>query len=451
MELLGKHGYLQEAEDYYHRLCERLALEERTPDPRTQKTAQNLCIKQITDSSRIEAKISLNIKQALHSHTKDGTHVPFSHRITPSIVGTYEPEDHKRLLESVTPQEKDLESDSIMDRREASKHLGMLGLTLFTAPYRLLDGFPSTSPRRSSIDRETLTLFNALTGTCLQLSEGNQLRTAERVLWSYLPEVETFAQQHSEHQRFAANIVAQSYLIAASLVGHHNDLHARQQFSKQAWHYGMLAQDCNLQVAALRQLAVTFDYLECPQKVLQTYHQALPHLKDVSPRLRACIYAALSGVYAQLKQKQEATRFIGLAYEHFPETTEDEPNFLRLINANYHTIILWDGLNHLELNQPQRAEKIFAQLEVLTPTPQIPERIRIELLNYRSKAFTAVKNMEQACTYLEVAVNASLDLHSERRLQESFTVFQQIRQQWPHEQKVQQLEELFFHALINHK
>lgn len=195
---------------------------------------------------------------------------------------------------------------------------------------------------------------------------------------------------------------------------------------------------------------MTFDYLERPQKVLQTYQRALPYLDTISPRLRACIYAALSGVYAQLKQKQEAVRFIGLAYEHFPETTENEPSFLRLINANYHTIILWDGLNHLELDQSQRAEQIFAQLDILTPTVQIPERIRIELLNYRSKAFIAVKNMEQACTYLEGAVNASVKLQSERRLREAFIVFQHLRERWPHEQRVQRLGDLFFHSLINH-
>ena len=143
--------------------------------------------------------------------------------------------------------------------------------------------------------------------------------------------------------------------------------------------------------------------------------------------------SSLSGVYAQLQLKQEAAHFISLAYEHFPTTTEDEPNFLRLINANYHTIVLWDALNQLELNQPQRAEQTLTQLDVLMPTPQIPERIRIELLNYRAKAFTAVQQMEQACTYLEVAVDASIALHSERRLRESFTIFQQVRERWFHE------------------
>jgi tetratricopeptide (TPR) repeat protein len=434
LELLGKRDCGQEALTYYQRLCQELELEGRAPSQRTQHTMQNVCAEQNTSF-----------------HRRDETSAPFSPTDTQRIIETPEPEAPERLLELETVQETDLESGIVVDRREASKHLGILGLTLFTAPYRLFDTFPSSaSPRQLKIDSETLRPFHMLTETCLRLSEGSQLMTAERVLWSYLPDVEAFAQQPSKQQRFAANIVSQNYLLAASLVGHRNDLQARQRFSEQAWLYGTLAQDCNLQVAALRQLAVTFDYLERPQKVLHTYQRALPYLNDVSPRLRACIYAALSGVYAQLKQKQEAARFIGLAYEHFPATTEDEPNFLRLINANYHTIILWDGLNQLELNQPQRAERIFTQLDVLAPTLQIPERIRVELLNYRAKVFSAVQNMEQACTYLEVAINASVELHSERRLRESFIIFQHVRERWPHEQRVQQLGDRFFHTLINH-
>jgi tetratricopeptide (TPR) repeat protein len=123
--------------------------------------------------------------------------------------------------------------------------------------------------------------------------------------------------------------------------------------------------------------------------------------------------------------------------------------FLRLINASYHTIVLWDGLNHLELGLPQRAEKILSQLHVLSPTKQILERIRIELLCYQAQALAAVGNMEQAVAYLEMAVKASLAIKSSRRFQEAFSVYQKIRENWSRESKVQNLGDLFIQHSIN--
>ncbi len=289
---------------------------------------------------------------------------------------------------------------------------------------------------------ETLESFATLTEICRQLSEGSELKTTERILWSYLPRVESIAKLSFKDQRKAADIVSQSYLLAASLAGHHNNLQARHQLSEQALLYGKLAQDRNLQIAALRQLSITFDYLECPDKVLQIYQQTFPYINEISPLLRACIYAGVSGAYAQLKQKQEALRFIDLAYEHFPTHPEHEPSFLHII-CRYSTLIFFDGLNHLDLGQSHEAEKVLARIDGLQPKIQIPERVRIELLNYQIEVFTVLKYMEQACTYLEAAAKASLVVGSERRFQESFALFQQMQNVWPNETQVQELRDLF--------
>jgi transcriptional regulator with XRE-family HTH domain len=301
----------------------------------------------------------------------------------------------------------------------------------------------------SAIDEETLTQFGALTETCMNLSEGSQLERAERILWSYLPEVEVMAQQSSEYQKRAASITSQGYLIAASLVGHHNDLQARQRFSEQALLYGDLAQDHTLQVAALRQLAATFSYLKLPQQVMQTYQRALPSIGDVPPLLRSCIYAALSGVFAQFQQKQDAYHFIGLAYKSFGEHEGDEPYFLRAINASQNLLIHWDGKNHLLLGEPQRAEQVFMRLDVLDPTLKLPKRIRIEAINNRARMFIAVGNMEQACMYLEVAMKTAVEIRSQLRLQEVVATFQSLKSTWPSEKKVQELGDLFLQHLVN--
>lgn len=299
------------------------------------------------------------------------------------------------------------------------------------------------------IDEETLHHFATLTALCRHLSEGNELKIAESILWTYLPRVEIVARLSAKYQDIAASIASQGYLLAASLIGHRNDLLGRLRYSEQAFRYGELAGDLNLQMVALRQLAVTFDYLARPDKVLQTYQRTFPYLHEISPLVRACVYAGVSGAYAQLHQEQEAYRFLGLAYEHFPEKAEDQSDFLNM-TCSYSTLVSWQALNYLELGRPQEAEKTFSQIDGLQPKRPIPERVRIELLNYQAETFTVLRNMEQACIYLEAAVKASGAIGSERRLQESSVVFQQIRNVWPDEQKVRDLGNLFTYHMIEH-
>jgi DNA-binding SARP family transcriptional activator len=300
------------------------------------------------------------------------------------------------------------------------------------------------------ISKETLHLFSALTETCRHLSEGNELRVAEQILWTYLPKVELLAQFPSEHREMAAGIASQGYLLAASLVGHRNDFHARRYFSEQALLYGEIAQDDTLQVAAFRQLAATFNYLGLPHKVMETYQHALSRIDNVPPLLRSCIYAALSGVCAQLRQKEDTDYFIGLAYENFGEHQGDETDFLRAINASQNLLIHWDGKNHLQFGRPHAAEKIFLRLDVLDPNVKLPKRIRIEAINNRAKMFIAVGNMEQACMYLESAVKIAVEIGSSLRLQEVAATFQSLKDTWPYEKRVQESGDLFIQYLINH-
>ena len=286
---------------------------------------------------------------------------------------------------------------------------------------------------------------------CRHLSEGNELKTAEKILWSYLPHVHSLVRQAVREPKMVAGIASQGYILAASLAGHRNDLHARQYYSEQALLYGEIAQDDTLQVAAFRQLATTFDYLQLPHQVMQTYQRALAHIDRVQPLLRSCIYAALSGVYAQFQQRQDADHFIGLAYESFGEHQGNEPEFLRAINASQNLLIHWNGNNHLQLGRPHLAEKVFMQLNVLDPNMHLPKRIRVEAINNRAKMFIARRNMEQACIYFEEAVKLAVEIGSNLRLQEVATTFQSLKSAWPYEERVRSSSDLFIQHLINHR
>jgi len=292
------------------------------------------------------------------------------------------------------------------------------------------------------ISKETLQLFATLTDACRHLSEGNELRIAEHILWTYLPKLEFVARLSSAYRDIAASIVSQGYLLAASLVGHRNDLLGRLHYSEQALHYGELAGDLNLQTVALRQIAISFDCMDRPDKVIEISQRTFAYLTDVSPLLQACIYAGVSGAYAEMGQKQDALRFIGLAYEHFPEHPENEPGYLHTI-CRYSTLLFFDGLNYLGFGQPQEAAKILARIDGLKPNIPLPERVRIELLNYQIAAFIALNAMEQACTYLEAATEAARSVGSERHFRDAFSLFHQMQKRWRHEPHVQDLADLF--------
>ncbi|WP_161982369.1 bacterial transcriptional activator domain-containing protein [Dictyobacter alpinus] len=439
MQVLSQQERYQEAVEYYDQLCDFLQEDDDQPDERTKDIAEYCRTKQIQYGSVAFSERGKQSQQHILAF-------PFPLAVQDTL-------EISHVLDGAFPL-------NTSRRAMLQQIVGWVGATAFSPQSSVnmnvsCSFSPSTSAtvKRHSLQKistETLNDFSQLTETCRSLSEGNELKTAERVLWSYLPQVETLAQVQSPYQKIAAAITSQVYVLAASLVGHHSDLQSRQSCSERAIWYAECAQDVELHVAALRQLAVTFDYLALPKNVLQTYQRALPHLKHVSPRLQACIYSALSGVYAQLQHEEEAHQFMGLAYEKYPEDKQNEPGYLRTINASYHTLILWDGLNHLELGQPLKAHNILQQIPTMGPTEQIPERIRVEFLNYQARALMAVGDLEQACAYIETAVEASTAIGSRKRFQESFAVFQQMKDVWPTEMRIHELRDLFLQRMINH-
>ncbi len=473
MDLLGRRGRYQEALDIYARFEQSLAEEgltkdgqPRTPDQRTRDLADYLRFKErqpmVNRPPQREATAPSPVGTLVQRDGTPAIAVPamtvtgqeemldlFSKAVKQGILQAAGELGNGRRSEAPATQQtgsrQSLESDLPVDRREATKQIGSL-LTLFATPDVLSPLQPllqlADTPKGPGIDEGTFDSFAQLNEICRQLSEGSDLKMAESILWTYLPKVELIARLSSEHQQTAASIAAHGYLLAASLAGHRNNLLERLRLSEQALLYGELANDVNLQVVALRQIAISFDCFRRPDRVLQTYQRALPHLHATSPLLRACIYADISGAHAQLGQQQEAYRFIGMAYDHFPEHPENEPSYLHTI-CRYASLIFWEGLNHLLLAQPQQAEAIFTKIDgIQSPLPN-PERNRAEVLNYQVETFIALGNMEQACRYLEAALQAATTIGSRRRFQETVTLFQQMRTTWPYEQRVQQLADLF--------
>jgi hypothetical protein len=98
--------------------------------------------------------------------------------------------------------------------------------------------------------------------------------------------------------------------------------------------------------------------------------------------------------------------------------------------CRYSSLIFWEGLNHLLLDQPSQAERIFERIDGFQSDPYTPERNRVEVLNYQVATFLAQRKMDEACTYLEAAATAATALRSVRRIQEANTLLLQM-DSWP--------------------
>lgn len=355
-----------------------------------------------------------------------------------------------RIVESRDSQDASSQQENIelepedeieMNRREATKTIGkILGTTLLgaTQPLEQL----STLLKPIHVDAHTLEHFGTLTEICWKLGNGHELETAGAILETYLPKVVRLAQQPSPYQKVAAGIASQGHLLSASLAGHRDDLNARQSHSEKAFQYGHVAEDHNLQVAALKQLAVTYDYKQRPGKALEVYQSAIPYLDSISPLVRAGICIRMSDALAQCSQEQEALRFLSIARESFPDAPEDDPGYL-YADSGLYSLLLWEGLIHLDLDMPKEAEKAFARVDGLSPKIEVPERVRIEFLTYQAATYIALRELDQSCIYIEASAKSAIALGSERRYSEAFDTYQQMRQVWMYEPRIKALTDLF--------
>ena len=416
LELLGEQERYQEAEEYYQQFL--LALAElnptedgkpRKPDARTSDIHDYLGTKQI-QRERIIGTLSL------------GT--PLSVRIQPQEVQT-----RKESLYPLSRMHSEQVKDGVVSLSSTQKNYYPFVLSSFT---------------HLNTAQDALQTFEELLEGCWELSQGSNLKAAETLLWSHLPKVTEIELSFPEYQQKAASLAAQGYILAASLVGHYNgDLCSRQRFSEQALTYAQRVQDPNLFVAALRALGVTFDYQRRPIKALHIYQQALPFLDQVSPLLHARMCAVLAGAYAKIGQKEEAFNFLGQAYNTFPEIPQSDPSFL-YADADYFTLIIWDGAVHLDNQQPEQALAIFLRAgETFSQKKELPKRIQSELLIYQTRAFIMLKNLEAASMYLTEAIKEASAIQSEIRYQQAHELFSQLQIIWPHEPYICALRDLF--------
>lgn len=345
-----------------------------------------------------------------------------------------------------TASRQDSESVDDMKRREALRAIGATAALIVNPSISLphsWNQFSQSSMNVLSLDEEVVQQFERLTELCWNLLRGNDLPTVGYLLPTFLPQASTLAQQSSKYQKILAALSSQGYILAGLVAVLQLNHKQAEVYCKQALEYSRIAEDRNLEVAALKHLATKFTSAKYPVKTLHTYQEALPLVDQVSPLLRSRTYLGLALAYAQCDQKQEAFRYLGLAKDTFPEKPEDDLGFA-YADCGISSLNHYGGLIYLQFNQPKEAWKIFAGVERLKTKIVVPERTIIEIVNCQAEAAVVQRDLELACAHVQAGVAGAVKLKSEKRFNDTLSVYKQMRLIWPHEQPVKALAELFY-------
>ena len=317
-------------------------------------------------------------------------------------------------------------------------------------PTALLAAFHQREPP-AIVMAEFLSRCTASIVACWHLMRGSQFIAVGELLPKYLPQLVILAQQPSPYQRLAAGLTIQGYLLKGLLAFHRLNFSERETYSKEALRYTHVAADRNLEVAVLAYLAYTLYYNNKPQQALRRFQEILSSIDEVSPLLQSHVYTGLAHASARCNQKQDALTYIIKAHEAFPQKPEEDPCFL-FAEHSISQLYMHEGAMYLDLgeNYPdeeyyRQAKNAFARvnLKALHSTIVVPERVRIETMNYQARVAVELRQMEEARNFLIEGANGAKLLNSEKRRQETIAVYNAALDVWPHESQIQELADLF--------
>ncbi len=292
---------------------------------------------------------------------------------------------------------------------------------------------------------EVLPSYVTALPACWRLYFDGGMAEVERVLPTYLAQLSTLAQHPSRYQQLVASYASQAYQLSWLLALQHQDFGTALAAIKQAFHYGDLADDNHLRLASLVRQAHVYFHLKQPIQQLHLHQKAIQYSSSVSPLLQGWLYVVLAESQADplIGQQETAKQSLSLARDVFPEHPEDDPHFAyvpvdRFFFANH------EVLTQLHLNQAREALENLAQVDKYIPTTVIPRRV--ELLTRQASAALKLGDMEQTCTYVELAGTSALELGSDLRYSEACETYQHMHLKWPHERRVKGLADLFSSA-----
>ncbi|SFF96780.1 DNA-binding transcriptional regulator, XRE family [Planifilum fulgidum] len=278
---------------------------------------------------------------------------------------------------------------------------------------------------------------------CQDLFFNGHPHQVEAILPLYCHHTTLLARQPSPFQQKAARLASQAHLLACELLADRENFGAAEQAGKQAFIYGKIADDTNLQVASLIGLANIGFHRKLTNVALRAYQRAISLLDNATPLLKGRTYAGIAEVYAMRGQFQESMRAMGLAYEHFPLKPEDDPAYPYLRASRYSLYVFGDAQSRLFLGQPKEAEKALIAMQQETNDPEVEPITRLDMLYYQAEIQIQQKDLDQSASILIEGAKLAKELGSRLYFNKLIGSYNKLSIQWPKEKRVAELEEWF--------
>lgn len=278
---------------------------------------------------------------------------------------------------------------------------------------------------------------------CQDLFFSGHIHEVEAILPLYCHHTTLLARQPSPFQKKAARLASQAHLLACELLADRENFGAAKQAGKQAFIYGEIADDINLQVASLIGLGNIGFHRRLSHMALKAYQRAISLLDNATPLLKGRTYAGIAEIYAMRGQFQDSMRAMGLAYEHFPLKPEEDPAYPYLRASRYSLYVFGDVQSRLFLGQPKEAEKALITMLQETNDPETEPITRLDMLYYQAEIRIQQGDLEQSASILSEAAELAKELGSRLYFNKLIESYNRLSTQWPHEKRVAELEEWF--------
>ncbi|GCE15040.1 helix-turn-helix domain-containing protein [Tengunoibacter tsumagoiensis] len=279
---------------------------------------------------------------------------------------------------------------------------------------------------------------------CWRLYFNGNSDIIEPYLHIYLPQLQKTVQEDTRNRKLAAHLCSQAYQLYTELCTDKEDFGTARSAVEQALQYAQVAEDNNLYVAASIRLGNIFFHKKQPKYALNAYEKTTPLINTVTPLLRGRTYAGMAEVTGMMQQKSEALSYIGLAKEHYPDKPANDPAFPYTNFTQYSLHVFGSGQTHLYLGQPEEAVKSFRHADKHIVEAHTDPLTHVDLRYYHAQAFSDMGDLEGSCHYIEQGVSLARVTGSRLYLSKLAETHQGMLNRWPHENKVNALEELFF-------
>jgi DNA-binding SARP family transcriptional activator len=455
LELLGEQERYQEAEEYYQQYLTALVElgpdemgQPHTPDERTRDIAEYLRTKQIRRTQKVQHPL-ITISSALPIDP----HLPvpspalqespieidlFNIGIMALILHQQQSGWDSNELEQRVTQALDTMIPEIQKTHQLSRR-GILSL-IVGMPLALYDF--ATISRQSApslVPEEVIPLYAAGIPACWRLYyEGGQIQL-EQVLPYYLSHLTLLTENPSKLQKTAAGLLSQTYQLMALLAQGHEHFEDAIEYCQQAAFYGHYAEDTNLQVMAYIRLQDTYWERRAFDKCFVTLKQAELFAEKASPLLQGRIFARLANVYSYRSELTSAQHYIDVAQQIFPKHPEMDAGFL-YSHTTHFVLYANEVSTRIKMGQPQRAWDAIVNAEKFVPGPTNPRRI--DVTEYQIQVAIALGDLEQCSALFEKLVYLVKLLGHELDKRNSYTLYQSLRDRWPHEGRVEKMKQI---------